>query len=562
MDVIVIGGSAGGLKAACRIHRLKPDAHVTVLVKDGHFGYSGCGMPYFLSGDVMGYDELISTASGTIKDQTYFREVKGINVLPHHEATGIDRAARAVHCVDRQSGRKMSFPYDKLVIATGANPLPAVIPGAETTKTSYFTKPDDALRLRKELETGQIESVAVIGGGYIGLELCEAFSVMWGVDVKLIEIRPHVLPRILDVELACLVEEELKRHGVELILGCRCSKIVETDGKVCLHMGDTCAIEADRVVLATGFVPNVELARNAGLDIGRTGGIAVNDHLRTSDQDIYAAGDCVELHSVVDGHAGLWQLGSLASRMGRIIGDNICHGDARFRPVTGANVLKVFDLTLGSAGLTAASCSEDGYDVASSWGTFSDRMHYYPESSYMTGKMVYDRSGGQLLGVQLVSKGTGVHIIDKAAQLLAQKTTIHDVQDMEHAYSPPYSQPFDPLHYLGFIAENSRTSGVKLVSPADFVKLPSNAIILDVRNGDEIEASPLPELPQEIISVPVEELRYRLNSCVPKERPIIAVCEMGSRSWDAAIMLRRAGWNDVSILAGGMHFQPNPNGAA
>ncbi len=560
MDVLVIGGSAGGLKAACRIGRLKPDAHITVLVKDRHFGYSGCGLPYFLSGDVNDYDELISTANGTIKNERYFREVKGINILPLHEALTVDRSARAVRCRDLESNREMDLPYDALVIATGSSPMPAVIPGADSDMISYFTTPNDALKLRRDLETGKIGSVSIIGGGYIGLELCEAFSVMWGVDVRLAEIRTHVLPRILDAELACLVEDELRKNSVELMLGCRCHEIVEANSKVCMYADDGTRHPADRIILTTGMCPNAELARKAGLDIGITGGIKVDDHLRTSDPDIYAAGDCVELTSIVDGHAGLWQLGSLASRMGRVVGDNICHGDSHFHPVIGANVLKLFDLTLGSVGMTATECEEKGYNVGCSWGTFYDRMHYYPESTYMMCKLVYDQSSGQVLGVQVVSKGEAVHVIDKASQLLRLKASLHDFQDLEHAYSPPYSQPFDPLHYLGFIAENSHSAGVKLVSPADFTNLPADAIILDVRIEEEIKALPLPELKGEIISVPVEKLRSQLTHCIPREKPIIAVCEMGSRSWDAAIMLRRAGWNDISILAGGMHFQPDRKG--
>ncbi len=556
MDVVVIGGSAGGLKAACRIGRLKPDAHITVLVKDRHFGYSGCGLPYFLSGDVMGYDDLISTASGTIKDEQYFREVKGINILSRHEALTIDRSARAVHCRDLESNREMNLPYDCLVIATGTNPMPVVIPGADSDKISYFTKPDDALKLRADLETGKIESVSIIGGGYIGLELCEAFSAMWGVKPRLVEIRQHVLPGILDTELACLVEDELRRNGVDLMLGSRCQQIVEDDGKMCLITMDGSKLPADRVILATGMRPNVELARKAGLKIGITGGIETDRHLRTTDPDIYAAGDCVELTSVVDGRAGLWQLGSLASRMGRVVGDNICNGDVHFHPVTGANILKVFDLTLGSVGMTATESAERGYNIGCSWGTFYDRMHYYPDATYMMCKLVYDKTSRQVLGVQVVSKGQAVHIIDKAAQLIRQKATLHDFQDLEHGYSPPYSQPFDPLHYLGFIAENSHSAGVKLISPADFTNLPAESIILDVRNSDEIEVSPLPELKGEVIAVPLEKLRSQLTRCIPREKPIIAVCEMGSRSWDAAIMLRRAGWNDIGILAGGMHFQP------
>jgi NADPH-dependent 2,4-dienoyl-CoA reductase/sulfur reductase-like enzyme/rhodanese-related sulfurtransferase len=556
MDVVVVGGSAAGLKAACRIARLQPDARIRVLVKDEYFGYSLCGLPYYLSGDVASLEMLAMTPNGTLKDQAYFRDVKGIEVLTRHEVFLLDRAARYIRCHILDSDRETTFPYDKLVIATGAKPLLPAIPGLETPGVTFFTRPAEALKLREDLERGRVGKVAILGGGFIGLELCEAFHALWGVEVDLVEFQPNVLPGLLDVEFARLVEAELARHDIGMNLGCGCSEIIGEDDKLCLFSNAGDMIKADRIVVATGVRPNVDLARRGGLVIGVTGGVKVDGHLRTSDHDVYAAGDCVELPSAVDGVVGFWSLGSLASRMGRVVGDNVCNGDSRFGPVVGATTLKVFGLNVGAVGLTAGECRDRGYEIECSWGTFYDRLHYYPGSEPIHLKLVADQGSGRVLGLQALSRGNILHIIDVAAQAIRAGAMVDELQDLEHAYAPPYAQPINPIHSLSHIIENSRSAGIKLVSPIGLDPLPRETLILDVRNPDEIAKFPLEIGERLVIAIPLEQLRSRLPE-LPHDLPVLAICQMGGRAWDAALMLRRAGWQDVSILAGGILFQPH-----
>ncbi|NQT35637.1 FAD-dependent oxidoreductase [bacterium] len=555
MDVVVIGGSAAGLKAACRISRLQPNTRIRVLVKDRYFAYSNCGLPYFLSGEIESFDSLISTPNNTIKNEKYFREVKGIEILPSHEVVDIDRAARLVRCVNIEQNTEATFPYDKLVISTGATPIIPAIPGYEAEGVYTFTKPEDAIKLRRELQSKEIDKVLIIGGGFIGLELCDAFTALWGVDVELVELQNQLLSGLLDIDLARLVETELTANGITLQLGCGCREIVMDSGRLCVfdHSGDM--IQADRIILTTGVRPNSLLAKEAGLEIGVTSGIKVNDHLQTTDPDIYAAGDCVEIPNAVDGHAGVWPLGSLASRMGRVVGDNICDGDSGFGPVVGTMVLKMFDLTIGSVGLSRSDCVDKGYELGESWGTFHDRLNYYPDAVPLNAKLIYDKSNGKLLGFQAVSKGRIVHTLNLAAQIIRTGGTLDDLNDIEHAYAPPYALPFDPLHYLGYIAENSLTAGVKLISPMEFANLPDDTLILDVRIPSEIEGTPLNMGDRRMAAIPVEELRSRLNE-ITHNGQVVTVCQMGSRSWDAALMLRRAGFENVGILAGGALFLP------
>lgn len=555
MEVIVIGGSAAGLKAACRIRRLQPDANVTVVVREEIFGYSTCGMAYYLSGDIDNYKDLITTPAGTFKDEKYFRDVKGVNILTRHEAVSIDRIARFVRCVDLRTNSPQTLPYDNLVIATGASPLLPGIPGITLPGVEYFHTLKDAINTRQALEQGKISSVAIIGGGFIGIELCEAFRAMWGVDVHLIELRTHVLSGILDPELSRLVESELIEQGVNLRLGCNCREIKRIGDHLVLIDGSGEEITFDKVFVVTGVIPNIRLADDTGLKIGVTGGIFVNDRLQTSDPEIYAVGDCVELTNAVDGKPGFWALGSLANRMGRIAGDNICNGDSRFGSVAGVTIVKFFDLSITSVGLNTATCHENGYDTAFCWGTFHDRLWYFPGSGKMHTKLIYDDKKGQILGFQAVANGDILHLADKAAQIIQAGWTVDKLPDLEQAYSPPYSQPFDPFHTMAFIDDNSRSAGVKLLSPNDFDSIPNETVILDVRKPEEIEAIVVNKGNHRSVNIPLEELRGHLTE-IPKKCSVVIICEMGSRSWEAALMLRRAGWSDVSILAGGALFLP------
>ncbi|MCF7809729.1 FAD-dependent oxidoreductase [bacterium] len=555
MDIVVIGGSASGLKAACRISRLQPDAKVRVLVKDKYFATSNCGFPFFLSGDVDSFDRLIDTPNGTVKDEKYFRDVKGVEVLIKHEVVSIDRAARLVRCKVDGGTREATFPYDKLVIATGSIPVAPAIPGVDSNGVLTFSRAEDVIQLRKELETNKIEKVIIVGGGFIGLELCDAFHSMWGVDVDLVDLQNHLLSNIVDIEIAKLIEAELIKQGIRIQLECGCREIIEESNRICIFDNEGDMIQADRVILTSGVTPNSGLARLAGLDTGVTGGIKVNEKLQTSDPDIYACGDCVELTSAIDGEAGTWPMGSLASRMGRVVGDNICNGDSKFGPVVGTNVIKVFDLTVGSAGYNSAYFEEQGYETEVCWGTFHDRLHYYPDATPINMKVIYERSNNRVLGFQAITRGELVPVLTEAAQIIRNGGTLDDFADIEHAYAPPYALPFDPLHYMSFIAENSRTARIKLVSPADFDELPNDTTILDVRIPSEIKTKPLNVGEKTKIEIPVEDLRKRLDE-INCDGMIVTVCQTGGRAWDAALMLRRTRSCNIGILAGGALFLP------
>lgn len=555
MEVIVIGGSTAGLKAACRIRRLQPDARVRVLVKDEFAAYSPCGLPYYLSGDIPALETLAKTPYGVLKDVRYFREVKGVEVVPNCEALAVNRTARLIRA--RLEGRETEFPYDKLVIATGSLPVVPSLPGIDHPHVTTFASPRDALKLRQDLEKGLVGRAAVVGGGLVGVMVCEAFRSMWEVEVDLIEVQPHVLSGIVDPEVAALVEAELTRNGVRLHLGCGCREVMEDDGRLCIFDHDGNMFQVDRLVLAVGTQPNSALAAAAGLDIGLTGGIRVNSRLQTNDPDIYAAGDCVELVNAVDGGVQNWSMGSLASRMGRVVGDNICNGDSHFGAVCSAAVCRVFGVSVAAVGLPAAECAERGFQTECIWVTLHDRMHFFPGAVPLRAKLVVDRGTSRVMGAQFLSPGPVLHLVDAASQFISRGARVDELAQLEHACAPPFAQPAHPLHLLARVWENSRSAGIRLVPPDQIADLPEEVCLLDVRTKHESAALPVDTRGHPLVHIPLEDLRARLNE-VPRDRPIVIVCQMGGRSWDAALLLRRSGWQEVALLAGGLLFQPPP----
>lgn len=551
-EIIVIGGSAAGLKAACRAARLMPDVKVRVLEQSPHFACSTCGLPYFLSGDVDDLAALFSTPAGVRKDEKYFADVKNVEILTPYCARRIDREDHVVHCTNLSDNSEKSFRYDKLVLALGAVPAVLPIPGGDLPGILTFKSPDDALRLRKELEAGRIGSVAIIGAGFIGLELCEAFRSLWGIDVELFESAGQVLPGILDPELASLVQFEILDKGVQLYLNSPVSEIVLDGNRFTITSAGGEKYPAERLINVTGVKPNTALARACGLEIGISGGIVVDGGMRTSDDDIYAAGDCVELTGF-DREKCWKSLGSLATRMGRIAADNIAGIHSQFGVVAGAAVLKVFDLTVGSTGKNEASCLRAGIDGGSAWGTFFDGLHYYPDANSNNYKLVYDKKSDRICGMQAVGKGNILHILDKATLFIRSGSLVRELSDIEQAYAPPFSQTIDPLASLAAMIENCRIAGIAVVSPEYLKNVEQDTLLLDVRLEDEAGAFPLPSGAVSM-RIPLENLRSRIEE-IPQNRQIIAVCQMGGRSYEAALIMRRAGIEKVGFLAGGMLFQ-------
>ncbi len=548
-DIIVIGASAAGLRAAARARRLLPDAKILVIDRDSFISYGACGMPYFVSGDIHSADRLRETPYGIVRDTDFFRKSKGLEVIIETTVERIDCENKQVYCRSLKNGETSEYCYHKLVLATGANPI--MLPGVPTDsrRITTFKTLHDAIDLRKSLEKRDISKAGIVGGGFIGCEMAEAFGALWGVEVVLIEATPNILPNILDPEMASPVEEYMRSEGVEIHTSCPLQGITENDEKVTLETAQG-NFEVDRVIIAVGVKPNSRLAAECGLTLGSRGGIVVDDRMTTSDPNIFAAGDCVEVKHMVSGQPMQLPLGSLANRQGRVIGSNLGGGDERFRPVVGSAAVKIYDMSVASTGLNEAAARDAGFDAASAWGTFTDRADYYPETENIHLKLVYDKSTGRLLGLQGYGKGDVVKRVDVFAALLRHDGYLEDLLDMEFAYAPPYAPAVDPLFSLGAMARNSMFEGVEPVSPAASL---DDRHVLDVRQEVEIAGQPLPDCDSQ--SIIPEELREKCEA-ISRDKPLLAVCAKGIRSAECTRILKEKGFMDVKYLGGGLFMRP------
>jgi NADPH-dependent 2,4-dienoyl-CoA reductase/sulfur reductase-like enzyme/rhodanese-related sulfurtransferase len=543
LDIVIIGASAAGLRAAARARRLNAKARVIVLDQDTFISYGACGMPYFVSGDIERVDKLRETAYGQIRDPGFFHGAKDIEVRTPVRVERIDREARQVFCKDLGTGKEETLSYDRLVLATGAAPI--MLPGVakDSKRITTFKTLHEAIHLRKSLETGQIGRVVIVGGGFIGCEMAEAFGSLWGAEVVLIEAAPLILPTLLDKEMASVIEAYLKEEGVELHTSCPVEGIEETEEGVKVTTSGG-VFEADAAVVAVGVRPSSGLAADCGLILGETGGIVVDEGMRTSDPNIYAAGDCVEVKHAVSGKALSIPLGSLANRQGRVAGCNLAGQEAAFGPVVGSAAVKIFDYNVASTGLTEHAAGQAGLDAACAWGTFTDKADYYPESQNIHLKLVYEKGSLRLLGLQAYGKGEVVKRVDVFAALLKKNGDLDDLIDAEFAYAPPYAPAVDPLFSLGCAAKNAALEGVEALPPAADL---TGRTVVDVRLPEEVEAKPFSE---GATNIPFEAVREKWAE-LPKDSPLLVVCSKGLRSSESVRILKEKGLADVVYLGGG-----------
>jgi NADPH-dependent 2,4-dienoyl-CoA reductase/sulfur reductase-like enzyme/rhodanese-related sulfurtransferase len=560
MRIVVIGASAAGLKAAARARRLLPQADIVVFDAREFISYGACGLPFYLSGDLDNLDRLRETQWQAIRDAEFFARVKGLDVRCGRRATALDLATRTVTVESVDAGAAESVGYDRLVIATGAAPrlLGGITLGDAVT---CFHVPEESQPLRRGLETGQIGSAVVIGGGFVGVEVAVALADMWGCAVTLLEAEDRLLPHLLDADMSRLVAAELARHDVVVKTGVPVAAAHTVgEGAEVTAGGETFA--ADRAVVALGVVPQIGFAAAAGLVLGASGALAVDEQLRTSDHAVFAAGDCVEVVHRLTRQPCYVPLGSLANRQGRVVGDNLAADAAdaeaaqdrpadadpysSFGAVVGSSCLKVFDLNVAATGLSETAAAHVGLSADAVWGTFHDVAHYYPEPGALYLKVVYERGSGRLLGLQAVGPGEAVKRVDVFASLLQRDGKLRDLLDLEFCYAPPYNAALDPLHGLGCAALNREEAGVIGVGP--FVAADGRAVI-DVRSADEAAARPWGS--PEALHIPSEQLRARLSE-IPTDRPLLIVCEKGPRSAELARWLLAQERRDVVYLAGGM----------
>lgn len=554
--VVIIGGVALGPKVACRIKRLDPTADVVVVDKDEHISYGGCGIPYYVGGDVADIEGLMSTSAHVLRDSRFFAEAKGVEVRIRTEAVRLDRKRRVVHLRSLVDGEESELAYDELVLGTGAVPIVPPLPGVDLPGVSVVANLDHAQKIKAAIAKGQVGRAVVIGAGAIGIEMVEALTDLWGVETTLVEMQQQVLPIAIGVDMARVMEAHLREKSVDLRLGTKVLKILG-DQEAGVTGVETSAgeIPSDLVILAVGVRPNSRLAKEAGLTIGPIGGIQVDEHLRTSDPKIYAGGDCVEMTHLVSGAPIHMPLGSIANRHGRVIGTNVAGGNATFPGVVGNFCIKIFDLALFTAGLTKDQAQAAGFDAISTVAAQADRAHFYPSQDMMVMKLIACRKTGRILGVESFGpNGDAVKArVDSIAALLPHKPTVADISNLEAAYAPPFASAMDIINSAANALENTIERRHIPVDAGTFLELfkAGKASVLDVRST--AQAGPfVAKYGDRWQNIPQEELAGRIAEVNPDEDTLYLICGSGPRSYEAQLLLRQKGITDTRNIQGGV----------
>ena len=558
-QIVVIGGVAAGPKAAVRVKRLQPTATVTLVDQDSLISYGGCGIPYYVSGDVSDEKELRSTSFHMLRDEFFFAKAKGVATLSSTRAIAIDRTQQTVTVEDLTNGVRRQLAYDKLLLATGSQPV--MLPIAGNSLDGVFTVSDlhKAIEIKKRIAAGKVGKAVVIGGGAIGMEMAEALTDLWGIDTTIIEWMDQLLPRVVSWPLAQILVKHL-REKMTVFLGESVEEIVGEEGLVRGVRTNKRLLDADMVIMAVGVRPRSQLAIDAGLHVSPRGGIVVNERMQTSDPAIYAAGDCVDIIHLITGKRCCAPFGSLANKEGRVAGDNLAGIPSVFKGTVGSFVMKVFDLSVGSVGLSLEAALAEGFCADVSFTAPHDRAHFYPNQGIMCLEMVFDRRTRRVLGFQGVGPmNDGLMArLDAAAVALANGATIEDFAAMEMAYAPPFSTAIDAINAAAYVAENICDGRMRQVYMQDFYawmadrSLHPDWLVLDVRHPKQ--ADPLvTQFGADLwLSLPYEQVRDRYEE-LPEDKILIIFCNAGSRSYEIQVFLDSVARRNTLVLQGGFN---------
>ena len=556
MKVVIVGGVATGPKTAARLRRLNPEAEITIIERGKILSYAGCGMPYYVGGDIAEARQLNETPAGVPRDSLFFQNVKAITVLDRTLAESIDRVGKSVSATHLETGERRNIPYDKLVLATGGSPINLPIEGANLNNVFRLWQPEDAIALRETIVSSGLRKAVIIGGGLIGIEMTEALTKQ-GLRVTVLEMLPSILPGLLDEEIAVPLSRYLCSQGIDVRCGCKVSRIVgDNRGNVQKVSTVDAEIPADVVLISVGVRPNSKLAHEAGLELGNHGNILVNEYLQTSDPDIYAGGDCVTNVHLLSGKPIFAPMGSTANKHGRIIANNIMGHQEKFKGVLGTSVVKVFDYNIGKTGLTERQAREAGFDVVTTLNPSTDLPHYFPTHKSMVLKLIADRKSRKILGLQAVGTGDTVKRVDVAATAMTLGATIDDLPAIDLGYAPPYSTAVDIAAHAANILRNKISGVARGITPMQvkaMVDAGEDFIWLDVRSPDEYKKTHI-ENPR-VKLIPLGKLRKQMDE-LPKDKKIVTFCKISLRGYEAQTILDGAGFKDVQFMDGGIEAWP------
>ncbi len=536
MRIIIIGAVAAGTSAAAKARRNNENAEIVIYEKDSFISYSGCGMPYYIGGEVGSAEEL------TPRNPAFFKSKYNVDIKTLHEVIAIHPDERSVQVKDMITGKVFFDVYDKLVIATGATAVFPPIKGANLERVFTLRNINDMSRIKAYINTAFPKTVSIIGTGFIGLEVCENLKRL-GIDVTLIEKLPQVTPG-LDHDMSVYVKEHIEKNGVGVYTGASVTEI--TDNGVILADGKK--IQADMILISTGVRPNTDLAKVAGIELGIAGAIRVNEKMQTNLPDIYACGDCIEQFHVVTGKPVYRPLGSTANKTGRIAGDSITGGDLAFRGILGTGIFKIFDMTVAQTGLSEREAKELGYDVAVCHNIKPNKPEYMGGKE-MVIKGIADKSDGRLLGVQIVGSEGVDKRIDVFVTAITYKANVEDLFHLDLAYAPPFSTTKDPVMYTGMILDNAINKGRPLITAQGLDELMESGEkynLIDARATVQYEKEHIDTAQ----SIPHAKLRAFTEN-LDKDTVAVTYCNKGVTGNAAQNILLNNGFGRVYNLSGG-----------
>ena len=537
MRIVIIGAVAAGTSAAAKARRNDDFAEIIIYEKDKDISYSGCGLPYYIGGDVEDINEL------TPRDVKFFKDKYDIDVRIQHEVISIDADKKTLVVKNCLTNETFEDFYDKLVLATGASPFIPRIEGIDKKHVFFLRNVENARNIKAFIEEYKPTKAVIAGTGFIGFEVLESL-VNYSMDVTIVEVADKITPN-LDNDMASFLENTLAKKGVKILKSTSINQILDKQ----IILSNENILDADLVIMATGVRPNVALAKNIGVKLGVTGAIEVNNRMETNIKDIYAAGDCIETFNAITGKPVYRPLGTTANKTGRIAGDVLSGGSLTYRGNLSTGIFKLFDLSIGSTGLSENEALSEGYDVEVVHNIKPNKPSYM-NGQEMVIKAIADRSSKRLLGVQIIGYEGVDKRIDVFATLLTYKATVDELFHLDLSYAPPFSTTKDPVHYTGMILENAISNGRPILNPNKIEDFGEDLQIIDTRSEKDYQSKGHVE---NAINIPHSKLRDKLNE-LDINRPVVTYCNKGTTGNATQNILINRGFKSVFNLSGGHKF--------
>lgn len=539
MKLLIIGGVAGGATAAARARRLNEDAEIVLFERGEFISFANCGLPYYI-GDVIKERENLLVI--TVEE---FKKRYALDIRIFSEVTAIDRQKRQVEARNLKTGETYIESFDKIILSPGAEPIKPPLEGIGLDNIFNLRNIPDSDKIKSFVETRHPESAVIVGGGFIGLEMAENLALR-GIKTTIVEKLDQVMPS-LDIEMATFMSAHLKEKGVDCILGDGISAFSQDEERLTVHTEKGRKLACDLVILSIGVRPENRLAREAGLEISERGGVKVSATMQTSDPDIFAVGDAVEVTDHVTGFRTMTPLAGPANKQGRVAADNVMGRRSIFRGTLGTSVVKLFDMTVASTGANERFLKANNIPFLVSYTHSGSHASYYPGAEMMAIKLFFSPSSGKVLGAQIIGQEGVDKRIDVIATAIFGSMTVYDLEELELAYAPPYSSAKDPVNIAGFVAANLLKGDVRNINWHDFIDIdPENIELIDLRNMDELEEA---GRVRGALHIPLPELRSRLHELDPN-KSYITFCAIGLRGYVAYRVMSQKGFN-VRNLSGG-----------